>query len=57
MGHTNLYDERPTWLANPHRDLDAAVAAAYGWPAALTEDQILDRKFKLNQDRAAKQSG
>jgi hypothetical protein len=24
---TNLYNERPTWLANTHRD----VAAAYGW--------------------------
>ena len=29
---TNLYNERPTWLANAHRDLDEAVAAAYGWP-------------------------
>jgi hypothetical protein len=27
---TNLYNERPTWLANAHRDLDAAVAEAYG---------------------------
>jgi hypothetical protein len=30
---TNLYNERPAWLDNAHRDLDAAVAAAYGWPA------------------------
>ena len=51
---TNLYNERPTWLANAHRDLDAAVAA-YGWPADLTDDQILERLFKLNQERAAKQ--
>jgi type II restriction/modification system DNA methylase subunit YeeA len=25
---TNLYNERPTWLANAHRELDAAVATA-----------------------------
>ena len=54
---TNLYNERPTWLANTHRDLDASVAAAYGWPADLTDDQILERLFKLNQERAAKQGG
>ena len=29
---TNLYNARPQWLADAHRDLDAAVAAAYGWP-------------------------
>lgn len=29
---TNLYNERPTWLVNAHRELDAAVAAAYVWP-------------------------
>ncbi len=32
---TNLYNERPAWLDNAHRDLDAAVAAAYGWPADI----------------------
>ena len=32
---TNLYNERPTWLANAHRKLDEAVLAAYGWPADL----------------------
>ncbi len=35
---TNLYNERPAWLDNAHRDLDAAVAAAYGWPADIGED-------------------
>ena len=30
---TNLYNARPTWLDNAHRKLDAAVFAAYGWPA------------------------
>ena len=28
---TNLYNERPAWIANAHAKLDAAVAAAYGW--------------------------
>ena len=49
---TNLYNERPTWLANAHRDLDAAVAAAYGWPADISEDDALARLFALNQARA-----
>jgi type II restriction/modification system DNA methylase subunit YeeA len=53
---TNLYNERPAWLDMAHKDLDAAVAAAYGWPADLSDDEILERLFKLNQERAAKQS-
>ena len=28
---TNLYNERPAWLDLAHTELDAAVAAAYGW--------------------------
>ena len=50
---TNLYNERPAWLANAHARLDAAVAAAYGWPADLSDDEILARLFALNQERAA----
>ncbi|MGA2567837.1 MAG: hypothetical protein ABSF41_13550 [Pseudolabrys sp.] len=38
-------------MANAHRDLDAAVAAAYGWPAHISEDDILARLFALNQSR------
>jgi type II restriction/modification system DNA methylase subunit YeeA len=53
---TNLYNERPTWLDHAHRDLDAAVAAAYGWTDwgkdGLPDDVILERLFKLNQERA-----
>jgi len=52
---TNLYNERPAWLDHAHRDLDAAVAAAYGWPADLSDEQILERLFRLNQERAAAQ--
>lgn len=50
---TNLYNERPAWLAMAHDRLDAAVAAAYGWPADLTDEQVLERLFALNQERAA----
>jgi type II restriction/modification system DNA methylase subunit YeeA len=55
---TNLYNERPSWLDHAHRDLDKAVAAAYGWVDwgnGLSDDLILDRLFKLNQERAAAQ--
>jgi hypothetical protein len=49
---TNLYNERPAWLMNAHRDLDAAVATAYGWPTDISEDDALARLFALNQSRA-----
>ena len=49
---TKLYNERPTWLATCHARLDAAVAAAYGWPADLTDDAILERLLALNLERA-----
>lgn len=52
---TNLYNERPAWLVNAHRALDEAVAGAYGWPADLSDDEILARLFALNQERAAKE--
>lgn len=50
---TNLYNKRPKWLENAHAKLDKAVFAAYGWPAALTDDEILERLLALNQTRAA----
>ena len=49
---TNLYNERPTWLANAHAKLDAAVFAAYGWPADLPDDELLTRLLKLNLERS-----
>jgi hypothetical protein len=54
---TNLYDERPAWLDTVHRELDAAVAAAHGWPADLSVDAILKRLVDLNLARAAAQAG
>ena len=53
---THLYNERPAWLANAHRDLDVAVAAAYGWPADLSDDEVLRRLLALNQERARENS-
>ncbi len=54
---TNLYNARPAWLDNAHKALDEAVAEAYGWgedyrAGLLTEDEILARLFRLNQERA-----
>jgi type II restriction/modification system DNA methylase subunit YeeA len=50
---TNLYNERPAWLDNAHRALDHAVADAYGWPRDLSDDEILEQLFRINQERAA----
>ena len=49
---TNLYNQRPAWLANAHATLDAAVAAAYGWPATLPDAEILERLLALNLERS-----
>ncbi|MDF1587208.1 type IIL restriction-modification enzyme MmeI [Marinimicrococcus flavescens] len=53
---TNLYNQRPAWLDNAHRALDEAVAAAYGWPADLGDEEVLQRLFALNQARAGAQA-
>jgi len=53
---TNLYNAKPAWLRNAHAQLDAAVAAAYGWPADLPDDEILRRLLALNHARAAANS-
>jgi type II restriction/modification system DNA methylase subunit YeeA len=50
---TKLYNERPAWLDLAHKKLDAAVAAAYGFPADLTDEQILEKLLALNLERAA----
>jgi type II restriction/modification system DNA methylase subunit YeeA len=54
---TNLYNARPQWLVNAHAALDEAVAEAYGWgddwrAGLLTDEEILARLFRLNQERA-----
>jgi hypothetical protein len=54
---TNLYNQRPAWLAQAHATLDAAVAAAYGWTdwtPEMPDDEILRRLLALNRERAGK---
>ncbi len=39
-------------LRDIHDKIDAEVAAAYGWPVDLTDDEILHRLVDLNRERA-----
>jgi type II restriction/modification system DNA methylase subunit YeeA len=50
---TNLYNQRPAWLAQAHERLDSAVAAAYGWPSDITEEDALRNLLELNLSRSA----
>ena len=45
---TNLYNARPQWLVDAQAALDAAVAAAYGWPADITDNDALRELLNLN---------
>jgi hypothetical protein len=49
---TNLYNARPTWLANAHEALDKGVFAAYGWPPDLSDEEILQNLLALNLKRS-----
>jgi type II restriction/modification system DNA methylase subunit YeeA len=52
---TNLYNARPAWLDQAHRQLDEAVAAAYGWDdyqPAMPDAEILRRLLALNRQLA-----
>ncbi|WP_211102245.1 class I SAM-dependent DNA methyltransferase [Azospirillum brasilense] len=50
---TNLYNQRPAWLVQAHVALDATVADAYGWPADLSDEKVLERLLALNHARPA----
>ena len=50
---TNLYNARPQWLADVHAALDAAVAAAYGWRADISDEEALRNLLVLNGGAAA----
>jgi hypothetical protein len=43
-------------LKELHDKLDGAVAAAYGWPVSLTDDDILAQLVALNKERAAEET-
>lgn len=49
---TRLYNKRPPWLSMARKKLDEAVFAAYGWPADLTDQPILERLLAPNKERA-----
>jgi type II restriction/modification system DNA methylase subunit YeeA len=49
---TNLYNQRPAWLADVHDRLDRAVFAAYGWPPDLADEELLGRLLDLNLARS-----
>lgn len=42
-------------IAELHDHIDAAVAAAYGWPADLSDEEIVARLVALNAERAAEE--
>lgn len=46
---TNLYNSRPQWLDSLHRQLDEAVALAYGWDPSMNSDSVLEELLDLNQ--------
>ncbi len=49
---TNLYNERPTWLALAHERLDRAVLDAYNWPHDVSDEELLERLLTLNLERS-----
>ena len=49
---TNLYNQRPQWLANAHAALDSAVAAAYNWPAGISDEDALGELLEMNLARS-----
>ncbi|MDQ0565944.1 class I SAM-dependent DNA methyltransferase [Erythrobacter citreus] len=53
----DIHDRGLVTLIRYHHDaIDAAVAAAYGWPADLKEEEILTRLVALNRERAAEET-
>ena len=49
---TNLYNQRPAWLALAHEKLDHAVFAAYGWDPGMPDEELLEKLLALNLERA-----
>ena len=48
---TNLYNQRPAWLALAHKKLDEAVFAAYGWDPGMSDEDLLAKLLALNLER------
>ena len=51
---TALYNQRPQWLEHLHVSLDTTVCTAYGWPAHISDSEILQNLLTLNENRAAR---
>ena len=52
-----IHDSGLVTLIRQHHDaIDALVAEAYGWPADLTDEEILVRLVGLNKQRAAEEA-
>jgi hypothetical protein len=49
---TNLYNQRPAWLALAHQRLDQAVFAAYNWDPGMSDEELLAKLLALNLKRA-----
>lgn len=57
---TKLYNVRPAWLDTAHKELDLAVATAYGWAdysADIADEEILKRLLALNLARSGGEKG
>ena len=53
----DMHDRGLVTLIRQHHDaIDAAVAEAYGWPADLSDEDILTRLVALNKERAAEEA-
>ena len=48
---TNLYNTRPSWLELAHKELDLAVAEAYGWSIEITDNEAIQALIELNRSR------
>lgn len=48
---TNLYNDPPIWLQQLHKELDVAVAAAYGWASDISDEEVLEALLALNLER------
>ena len=54
--HRTFNDGLVLILKEYHDKLDEAVAAAYGWPADLSDEEILTRLVTLNKQRAKEEA-
>lgn len=53
----DMHDRGLVTLIRQHHDaIDALVAEAYGWPAELSDEEILTRLVALNKERAAEEA-